>query len=73
MMTLPSGEQVRGLEDLPTELSVEAKRELARNILGLILDQVDYTKGNCHGHESVSAVLSVDVLQTAQRAMVLSK
>lgn len=60
-------------EAKPGELSRAAKLETARSMLMLVLDQVDYKAGNCGVTEMVGAVLPVDVIDSARRALELTK
>lgn len=60
-------------EAKPGELSRAAKLETARAMLKLLLDQVDYTADSCHPGDHVEDVLPRDVLESAHRAMELTK
>jgi len=73
MTTLPSGQVLPTAADLPTELSPAAKLETARAMLVLVLGCVDYTQGACAPNELVSAVLPSDLIESAHRALRLTR
>jgi hypothetical protein len=52
---------VRAVVDAPAVTPVEALR--------LLLDQVDYTRGNCALTEMVGAVLPIEVIALCRRAL----
>jgi len=52
---------------------LEGEREELRVALGVVLDQADYTSGNCRGNEAVGAVLSRQVIALARAALAQTK
>ena len=49
--------------------AAEARVYELRNILNLLLDQIDYTSGACRMNEMVGAVLGKNLLEAAHRIL----
>ena len=46
-----------------------AEIQKLRDVLNLVLDQADYTVGNCRVNEQVGAVLPANVIARARKAL----
>lgn len=49
----------------------ESENVKLREALSLLLDNVDYTKGNCRINEQVGAVLPIEIIGIADRALLI--
>lgn len=63
----------KGVKNPPTTDDLRATVSSLRSALMLVLDQCDYTQNNCSPTAMVSAVLSREVIQIAEDAVVKSK
>ena len=51
------------------KIVLEDKADELRTVLLLVLDCVDYTRGNCRMNEMVAAVLPKEIIERARKAV----